>query len=120
MPRLIASLGFAAGILASTGVGAAEISISCSALGKEHEICKQGVDAWAKRTGNTVKIVSTPGGATVSINGSKVGTTPATVTIPGYSMLSIELRRAGFKTQRLRHYSKRNGEVVAARLEKGR
>ena len=56
MPRLIASLGFAAGILASTSVWAVEISISCSALGKENEICKQGVDAWAKRTGNTVKI----------------------------------------------------------------
>jgi trehalose/maltose transport system substrate-binding protein len=64
MSRLIASLGFAAGILASTSTWAVEISISCSALGKEHEICKQGVDAWAKRTGNTVKIVSTPNSAT--------------------------------------------------------
>jgi trehalose/maltose transport system substrate-binding protein len=64
MPRLIASLGFAAGILASTSAWAVEISISCSALGKEHEICKQGVDAWAKRTGNTVEIVSTPNSAT--------------------------------------------------------
>ena len=43
---------------------AAEISISCSALGQEYEICKQGVDAWAKQTGNTVRIVSTPNSAT--------------------------------------------------------
>ncbi|MBF9196709.1 ABC transporter substrate-binding protein [Microvirga terrestris] len=64
MPRLIASLGLAAGILASTNAWAVEISISCSALGKEYEICKQGVDAWAKKTGNTVKIVSTPNSAT--------------------------------------------------------
>jgi trehalose/maltose transport system substrate-binding protein len=64
MSRLIANLGFAAGILASTSAWAVEISISCSALGKEHEICKQGVDAWAQRTGNTVKIVSTPNSAT--------------------------------------------------------
>jgi len=64
MPRLIASFGLAAGILASASAWAVEISISCSALGKEHEICKQGVDAWAKRTGNTVKIVSTPNSAT--------------------------------------------------------
>lgn len=64
MSRLIVSLGLAAGILASTSVRAVEISISCSALGKEHEICKQGVDAWAKKTGNTVKIVSTPNSAT--------------------------------------------------------
>ena len=54
----------AAGLIASTGAWAVEISVSCSALGKEYEICKQGVDAWAKNTGNTVKIVSTPNSAT--------------------------------------------------------
>ncbi|WP_201832303.1 ABC transporter substrate-binding protein [Microvirga zambiensis] len=64
MSRLIASFAAAAGILASTSAFAVEISISCSALGKEYEICKQGVDAWAQRTGNTVKIVSTPNSAT--------------------------------------------------------
>jgi len=64
MPRFLASLAAAAGLIASTGAWAVEISISCSALGKEYEICKQGVDAWAKNTGNTVKIVSTPNSAT--------------------------------------------------------
>ncbi|MFL5021541.1 MAG: extracellular solute-binding protein, partial [Microvirga sp.] len=64
MSRLIASFAAAAGLLASTGAWAVEISISCSALGKEYEICKQGVDAWAAKTGNTVKIVSTPNSAT--------------------------------------------------------
>ncbi|MEZ0170243.1 ABC transporter substrate-binding protein [Microvirga sp. TS319] len=64
MSRLIASLTFAAGLFATVSASAAEISISCSALGKEYEICKQGVDAWAKKTGNTVKIVSTPNSAT--------------------------------------------------------
>jgi trehalose/maltose transport system substrate-binding protein len=47
-----------------TGAKAAEISISCSALGQEYEICKQGVDAWAAKTGNTIRIVSTPNSAT--------------------------------------------------------
>jgi trehalose/maltose transport system substrate-binding protein len=64
MPRFLASLAAATGLIASTGAWAVEISISCSALGKEYEICKQGVDAWAKKTGNTVKIVSTPNSAT--------------------------------------------------------
>ncbi|HUQ08634.1 MAG TPA: PEGA domain-containing protein, partial [Kofleriaceae bacterium] len=72
------------------------------------------------RPEHKIKLVSTPGGATISINGRKVGTTPASITVPGYSMLAIELRRAGFKTLRVKHYSKRNGEVVAGRLEKGR
>jgi trehalose/maltose transport system substrate-binding protein len=47
-----------------SGARAAEISISCSALGQEYEICKQGVDAWAAKTGNKVRIVSTPNSAT--------------------------------------------------------
>ncbi len=64
MSRLLTSLTFAAGLLASASASAVEISISCSALGKEYEICKQGVDAWAQKTGNTVKIVSTPNSAT--------------------------------------------------------
>ena len=55
-----------AGLILAFGTTArsAEISISCSALGKEYEICKEGVDAWAKKTGNTVKIVSTGNSAT--------------------------------------------------------
>src|SRR3712207_2545791 len=55
-----------AGLVLTFGATArsAEISISCSALGKEYEICKEGVDAWAKKTGHTVKIVSTPNSAT--------------------------------------------------------
>lgn len=64
MSRLLTSLTLAAGLLASVSASAVEISISCSALGKEYEICKQGVDAWAKKTGNMVKIVSTPNSAT--------------------------------------------------------
>jgi trehalose/maltose transport system substrate-binding protein len=67
MPRFLVSLAAATGLLASTGAWAVEISISCSALGKEYEICKQGVDAWAQRTGNTVKIVSTPNSATARL-----------------------------------------------------
>jgi trehalose/maltose transport system substrate-binding protein len=39
---------------------AAEIAIACSALGKERELCRTGAEAWARRTGHTVKLVSTP------------------------------------------------------------
>jgi trehalose/maltose transport system substrate-binding protein len=63
MRRLRSALVLAFGLAASSPV-AAEISISCSALGQEYEICKQGVDAWAEKTGNTVRIVSTPNSAT--------------------------------------------------------
>lgn len=64
MPRGLASLTILVGLAATANAHAVEISISCSALGKEYEICKQGVDAWATQSGNTVKIVSTPNSAT--------------------------------------------------------
>ena len=40
--------------LVATGSAAraAKISIACSALGKEYELCKSGAEAWAKKTGN--------------------------------------------------------------------
>jgi trehalose/maltose transport system substrate-binding protein len=36
------------------------VSISCSSLGIELELCQEGADAWAKQTGNKVKLVATP------------------------------------------------------------
>lgn len=62
MRRCLLSLALVMGL--NAGANAVELSISCSALGQEYEICKQGVDAWAQQTGNTVKIVSTPNSAT--------------------------------------------------------
>jgi len=39
---------------------AVTIAISCGAVGRELEICREGAMDWAARTGNTVKLVSTP------------------------------------------------------------
>ena len=36
------------------------ISISCSSLGIELELCQEGANEWAKQTGNSVKLVATP------------------------------------------------------------
>lgn len=43
---------------------AVEISISCGAVGQELALCREGADAWSRRTGHRVKIVSTPNSAT--------------------------------------------------------
>jgi trehalose/maltose transport system substrate-binding protein len=43
---------------------AESISIACSALGQEAELCKTGAEAWAQKTGNEVTFVSTPNSAT--------------------------------------------------------
>lgn len=43
---------------------AAEISISCGAVGIELSLCEQASQAWAEKTGHTVNIVATPNSAT--------------------------------------------------------
>ncbi|MCG6934117.1 MAG: ABC transporter substrate-binding protein [Gallionella sp.] len=48
----------------SGAVRAATLSISCGAVGVEMRLCRQGVEAWAKQTGNQVKVVATPNSST--------------------------------------------------------
>jgi trehalose/maltose transport system substrate-binding protein len=48
-------------LLASATVEAkTTISIACGAVGIEYKLCKEASEAWAKSTGNQVKLVSTP------------------------------------------------------------
>jgi trehalose/maltose transport system substrate-binding protein len=54
--------GLLGGTLASAQ--AATISISCGAVGLELQLCQTGADAWAKKTGNQVKVISTPNSST--------------------------------------------------------
>jgi trehalose/maltose transport system substrate-binding protein len=37
-----------------------EIAISCGSLGQEYDVCKEGAEAWASKTGNKVKVVTSP------------------------------------------------------------
>src|SRR5450830_411136 len=43
---------------------AADLTISCGAVGAELQLCKEAVDVWSKQTGNNVQVVSTPNSAT--------------------------------------------------------
>jgi len=43
---------------------AANLTISCGAVGAELQLCKEAVEAWSKQTGNSVEVVSTPNSAT--------------------------------------------------------
>jgi trehalose/maltose transport system substrate-binding protein len=62
-PTTTAAL-LASALLASPLAHAATITISCGAVGAELQLCQEGVDAWAKTTGNEVKVISTPNSAT--------------------------------------------------------
>ena len=62
--RATTSFAFAAAMLSAPAALAVEISISCGAVGAELELCREGAEAWAAETGNTVNIVSTPNSTT--------------------------------------------------------
>ncbi|RAR63074.1 carbohydrate ABC transporter substrate-binding protein (CUT1 family) [Onishia taeanensis] len=49
---------------ATTQAQAAELTISCGAVGAELALCEEGVKAWEDKTGHTVNIVSTPNSST--------------------------------------------------------
>jgi len=58
----------AAILVVQSGLGAnaraeVTVSISCSSLGIEQQLCQSGSEAWAKETGNQVKLVATPADA---------------------------------------------------------
>lgn len=47
-------------LVASGAAHAATLSISCGAVGRELEFCREGVRAWERATGHTVRLVSAP------------------------------------------------------------
>jgi trehalose/maltose transport system substrate-binding protein len=51
-------------LLAAAITEAATVSISCGAVGIELQTCREGAEAWARRTGNAVRIISTPNSST--------------------------------------------------------
>jgi trehalose/maltose transport system substrate-binding protein len=44
--------------------GGVEIAITCGSVGKDLETCKAGAEAWEKKTGNKVKLVTAPTSST--------------------------------------------------------
>jgi trehalose/maltose transport system substrate-binding protein len=63
-PALLLLLPLLVAVLSGGAARAATLSISCGALGVELRLCREGVDAWAKQTGNTVNVISTPNSST--------------------------------------------------------
>lgn len=61
---LFVSMVFGAALTGASVVHAATLAISCGAVGQELEFCKTGAEAWAKKTGNQVRLISTPNSTT--------------------------------------------------------
>lgn len=50
--------------LAAGPARAETLSIACTAVGLELQLCREGAEAWAEKTGHRIEIVSTPNSAT--------------------------------------------------------
>jgi trehalose/maltose transport system substrate-binding protein len=60
MKKVLAGL-VAVATLVAPGLALAEkLVIACGSVGQEADVCKQGAEAWAKKTGNTVELMSVP------------------------------------------------------------
>lgn len=59
-----AMTGSGSGSGSAPAAASVEIAISCGSVGKEAETCKEGAEAWAKKTGNKVKLVTGPTSST--------------------------------------------------------
>ena len=55
-----ALLATALAVRPAAAQGGATVSIACGSVGIEFDLCKTGAEAWAKKTGNQVRVISTP------------------------------------------------------------
>jgi trehalose/maltose transport system substrate-binding protein len=60
---LVLRLVLCIALWSSLAAKAETISIACSALGRELELCREGAQAWARATGNEVRLVPVPNSA---------------------------------------------------------
>ncbi|WP_257461664.1 ABC transporter substrate-binding protein [Archangium lipolyticum] len=58
MRRMMLAMSVATTLAVPTVAAAETIAIACGTVGQEFELCKSGAEAWAKKTGNEVKLVS--------------------------------------------------------------
>jgi hypothetical protein len=68
------------------------------------------------RPKHALTIVTTPPGATISIEGRRAGTSPTVVQIMGYSGVKVTLEKPGFKTVTQRIYSKSPKDRLSVRM----
>ena len=65
MKRTLQGAVMGLGLLgAMASAHAASITISCGSVGQDYEFCKKHTDEWAKKTGNTVKLFTSPSSTT--------------------------------------------------------
>jgi trehalose/maltose transport system substrate-binding protein len=60
MKKVLAGLAAAFTLVAPGAALAEKLVIACGSVGQEADVCKQGAEAWAKKTNNTVELMGVP------------------------------------------------------------
>jgi trehalose/maltose transport system substrate-binding protein len=60
MKKVLAGLVAAVTLVTPSLALAEKIVIACGSVGKEADLCKEGAEAWAKKTNNTVELMTVP------------------------------------------------------------
>ncbi len=68
----------------------------------------------------SVKVTSTPAGATITTGGRSVGVTPTTIKLPAYETSAVTLKKPGYSTDTQRVSPKQNNTSHHVTLKKGR
>jgi hypothetical protein len=76
------------------------------------------VSARLERPSFTVKIYSTPTGATVTISGKPAGKTPLTTKAPGFEAVNVVFKKDGYAPATAKLYAKSNGTSMKATLRR--
>jgi trehalose/maltose transport system substrate-binding protein len=58
--RLACAAAMAVAGVSGVQAQGATVSVACGSVGAEYDFCKSGAEAWAKKTGNQVRVVSVP------------------------------------------------------------
>ena len=76
----------------------------------------ESVEITLVRPTHTLSIVTSPPGATISIEGRRAGTSPAVVQIMGFNGVKVTIEKSGYKTVTQRFYSKVPQDRLSVRL----
>ena len=66
----------------------------------------------------SIKVTSSPAGATITVGGKNAGVTPATVKVPGFEASSITIAKSGFASDTSKVTAKSNGQSHHVTLKK--
>jgi len=117
-----------AGLLLGAAAQAASIKISCAAVGQELELCKGTAEAWAKKTGNAIQVVTPPNDASerlalyqqlLSAGSDKIDVFQVDVTYPGLlakHLLDLKPYTKGIESEHFAGFianNTNNGRLVA-------